>query len=43
MKNRFFKKNIAILSKKLKLLRKVKVFHPSVTLFFENLMKRGLV
>ena len=44
MKNRFFKnKNLPILSKKLKLLRKVKVFfRPSVTFFFsENLMKRG--
>ena len=43
MKNCFFKKNLPILSEKLKLLRKVKVFQPSVTLFFENLMKRGLV
>ena len=33
MKNRFFKKNFPILSKKLKLLRKVKGFRPSVTHF----------
>ena len=43
MKNRFFKKNFPILSKKLKLLRKVKVFRPSVTHFFENLIIRGSV
>ena len=43
MKNVFFKKNFPILSKKLKLLRKVKGFRPSVTHFFEELIIRGSV
>ncbi len=43
MKNRFPQQQLAILSKKLKLLRKVKGFQPSLTLFDENLIERGSV
>ena len=43
MKNSFFKKRFPILSEKLKLVRKVKGFGPSVTHLFEKLVIRGSV